>query len=278
MPSIKSILSVTALLISSFFALSQKYPEMVKVEGGTFLMGDLSKDLPISTPKWIKFKNGKTRMSDIEVDFSKLSTTIRKVTVAEFSISRMPVSVEQYRAYCFSMGFDMPKLPNNIKETDAMVNVSWEDAQSYCRWLNRKTGMNYRLPTEAEWEYASKGAYLNLKLSKNNSYEANKTSYSEIPLDNDAVLKSNGLIWEWVLDVNRAKGSDEEFARTGRQGRITRKGTTGVKLPKDQPYFRQGVLENTTTLNMGFRVVEPGVFKTTPYLLVDKSAIKNRKY
>jgi formylglycine-generating enzyme required for sulfatase activity len=46
---------------------------------------------------------------------------------------------------------------NNDKKKFPVVHVSWNDAKEYCNWLSSKTGKQYRLPTEAEWEYAAKG-------------------------------------------------------------------------------------------------------------------------
>lgn len=105
MPSTKSFLFILLLASISLSTFSQKYPEMVKVEGGTFLMGDVSIDLPLLSTKWHQFKNGKTRMLNIEGDLSKLPDTVRKFLIMDFNVSKLPVSVEQYRAYCFSMGF-----------------------------------------------------------------------------------------------------------------------------------------------------------------------------
>lgn len=270
MTSIRIILSVTVLLISSFFAFAQKYPEMVKVEGGEFLMGDLREDFPPATLAWKTNKDGEILNFNLKFDGVSVNE-IRKVTVSSFYVSKYPISVNQYNAYCVSMGFELPKLPSNLKGDDPMVNISWEDAQSYCRWLNRKTGKNYRLLTEAEWEYTSGGAYLSLKKKKHKPHQIDSVVYSEIMLDNDAVFKMNSIVWEWVADLDIKDGAEKEFAKTGRHERIVRKGTTGLKLAKEQPYNRKGLYQDYLDVNTGFRIAEsmiplrkPKNKKTTP--------------
>jgi formylglycine-generating enzyme required for sulfatase activity len=92
--------------------------DMVYVEGGTFMMGDYDK---------------------------------HSVKVSSFYIGKYEVPQAQWKAV---MGSNL----SHFKGDDLPVeNVSWNDCQEYIRRLNKKTGAAYRLPTEAEWEYAARG-------------------------------------------------------------------------------------------------------------------------
>lgn len=78
-----------------------------------------------------------------------------EVTVAPFALSRTEVTFEEWDA-CFADGgcLELPPDRGWGRQWRPVINVSWNDAQQYIAWLNKKTGKAYRLPSEAEFEYA----------------------------------------------------------------------------------------------------------------------------
>jgi formylglycine-generating enzyme required for sulfatase activity len=106
-------------------------PEMVLVEGGTFMMG--------ATPE----------QEHTYYDGDRL---VHKVTLDSFEIGKYPVTQAQWQAV---MGNNPSHFKNCLE--CPMENVSWNDVQGFIQKLNRITSETYRLPTEAEWEYAARG-------------------------------------------------------------------------------------------------------------------------
>jgi len=109
---------------------AKPYPEpaMVAVPGGTFMMG--SNEDPSEKP-------------------------VHKVTVAPFSIGKYLVTVDEWKKCVAAQGCAEVS-PPSADENAPISNVSWSDAVQFTSWLSRVSGKNYRLPTEAEWEYAAR--------------------------------------------------------------------------------------------------------------------------
>jgi len=80
----------------------------------------------------------------------------REVQIAPFAIGRTEVTFADYDRFAEATGRVKPDDEGWGRDDRPVINVSWYDAQAYAEWLSAQTGERYRLPTEAEWEYAAR--------------------------------------------------------------------------------------------------------------------------
>lgn len=135
---VKGLVAVGAMLVLTIAAWQgskkpQIEPEMVSIPRGTFTMGCVS---------------GVGCRSD--------EKPLRDVTVPAFEMGKYEVTFTQWDECVKQKGCQHK--PDDIwgRGDQPVINVSWIDAQEYVGWLSEKTGKKYRLPTEAEWEYAAR--------------------------------------------------------------------------------------------------------------------------
>jgi formylglycine-generating enzyme required for sulfatase activity len=104
---------------------------MVRIPAGSLMMGQGTKD-PSATPA-------------------------HKVALKAFALGQYPVTVAEWNACRTDGGCGPPpRMAPETKDDTPLHNASWDDAQSFITWLSHRAGHAYRLPTEAEWEYAAR--------------------------------------------------------------------------------------------------------------------------
>ncbi|MFM9949941.1 MAG: SUMF1/EgtB/PvdO family nonheme iron enzyme [Saprospiraceae bacterium] len=102
----------------------------------------------------IPIKGGVFQMGDEHTDLGDLCTPVHEVMLNDFYLCKHPVTQAQWRTI---MGADPLNLYFKGCDDCPVEGVSWNDVQEFVKKLNKKTGRHYRLPTEAEWEYAARG-------------------------------------------------------------------------------------------------------------------------
>jgi len=227
-------------------AVAQKDPlnhEMIFVEGGTFQMGSSSGG------------------SD--------EKPVHSVTLSGFNIGKYEVTQAQWKAV-------MGNNPSSFSGCDdcPVEKVSWNDVQDFIRKLNAQTGKNYRLPAEAEWEYAAKGGKSSKGYTYSGSNDLNSVAWNS---DNSGskthavggkqanelgVYDMTGNVWEWCSDWYGAYNSYSETNPTGAssgQARVLRGGSWSDFTYGCRTANRDRSIPDGGFNHGGFRLVLPAV-------------------
>lgn len=130
-----------------------------------------------------------------------------EVIVPSFEIGRFAVTFEEYDLFCDATGNDESDDNRWGRGRRPAINVSWYDATAYAKWLSRQTGKPYRLPTEAEWEYAARagttGLYsfegdINESLVSFHGHHGQTLEVGSLPPNPWGLHEVHGNVMEWV--------------------------------------------------------------------------------
>ena len=163
--------------------------------------------------------------------------------------------------------FYKPFVSDSEQDRRPIVGVSWNDAVAYCEWLSRKTGETYRLPSEAEWEYACRagttGEYAG-NLDEVGWYSGNSDGKTH-PVGQKSpngwgLYDMHGNVWEWCQDwyeegyYGKSPGSDPTGPSRGTH-RVIRGGSWNSPAPNCRSANRYRNTPDNRYYGLGFRLV-----------------------
>jgi len=241
-------------------------PDLVFVKGGTFQMGEKG-----------------------------VAEPVHKVTLSDFEIGRTAVTNAQYCAFLNEKGnqteggVEWINLQGNFSEEKCRIQsadgsrftvetgyenhpviyISWFGAEAYCRWLSEKSDKNYRLPTEAEWEYAASGGSQSNKYEYAGSDEPDEVAWyssnssakahpvAEKKANELGVHDMSGNVWEWCQDWYGDYSPDSQTNPTGPtldSYRVYRGGSWFGDAQRCRVSYRDYYTPNARASRLGFRV------------------------
>lgn len=141
-----------------------------------------------------------------------------EVEVAPFALGKHAVTFEEYDRFVIAIDCKKPSDRSWGRGRRPAINITWFDAMAYAEWLSRQTGQTYRLPTEAEWEYACRagtttpfsfgttisteqanydGNYVYGK-GQQGVYRQKTVEVGQFPANAWGLHDLHGNVWEWI--------------------------------------------------------------------------------
>ena len=231
-----------ALDVNQTFTVNGVSFDMIAVEGGTFTMGATS-------------EQGSDAYDD--------EKPAHQVTLSSYYIGKTEVTQELWQAV-------MGSNPSYFSDTNLPVEtVSWNDCQSFIAKLNELTGKKFRLPTEAEWEYAARGGNKNQgykysgsktidDVAWNYSNSSSKTHPVATKAPNElGIYDMSGNVWEWCSDWYGSYRSSAQTNPTGPNSgshRVRRGGSWDYHAGYCRVSSRTGNYPTSRSYNLGLRL------------------------
>ena len=225
----------------------------------------LSEGEQISLANFVLIRGGEFTMGSHETEVGRSPDEAQhQVRVSDFYMDKYEVTVAEFRRFVEATGYQWSK-GSQGQANHPVVNVSWNDAVAYCKWLSQTTGKQFRLPTEAEWEYACR-AGSTTPFNTGENLTTNQANYNgNYPYDNKqkGVFRQNtvavnsfvpnafglynmhGNVWEWT----------DSWYDSSRSARVIRGGSWYNFAMACRSAFRYCYAPGRRGDNFGFRLV-----------------------
>jgi formylglycine-generating enzyme required for sulfatase activity len=214
---------LACLFVTFFFtqAIAEEYIDpttgmtLIFIKGGTFTMGDDSREDLSATPA-------------------------HQVTLNDFYMGKHEVTFAQYDLFCKETGKEKPADKGWGRGNRPVINISWQDANNFAAWLSDKTGKSFRLPSESEWEYAARGGTTTFywwgdKMIENianyrkagTEWEGQTAPVGSFAASPYGLHDTTGNVNEWVLD-----NYNETYEKTPTDGSPNLSGDASTKMER----------------------------------------------
>jgi formylglycine-generating enzyme required for sulfatase activity len=228
-------------------------------------------------PEMVWIPAGEFRMGDIQGGGDDDEKPVHSVSIKRFAMGRYEVTFAEYDKFAEATGREKPDDENWGRGNRPVINVSWHDATAYAEWLSWQTGQKYRLPTEAEWEYAARAGtetkywwgntasheYANYGadsccsgLAKGKDRWKYTAPVGSFAPNSFGIYDTAGNVWEWVYDIySRDSPSSETSGPFTGSRRVIRGGGWNGTASSSRAANRYSYSPGSRYGNLGFRLL-----------------------